>query len=429
MWIVEGEGGEARRLTTLDAARREVTHTGPAILPGGRIVLFSTFTLEPGGERIEAVPTMGGPRSVVLERATSPVWSPTGHLLFTRNGVVLAVPLDAATATVTGTPTPVFPAGLIAAGFSGTTALRVARNGTLAYVPSDSLVSRLVSVARDGAALPLDLPPGNLQTPRLSPDRRRVLVTDSASVLAAWDLERRSREQLTTPSPGTRFGMWSRDGSQLMYRRFNVPTLARSDGSEPPTPIPSATTNDYPSGPGPGADTLLVTRVQPGSLGDVFLLSTIGAFEPKPIVVTSAYEGGPHLSPDQRWIVYAATGGGRTVVFVRRYASPARQWQVSEGAGTQTRWSADGREIYYRDGTSIMAVPFDGSGDEPVMGKATPLFRDDYEYGPGLTIANYDPTPDGRFLMLRGESQGGQLHIVLNWTEELKQIIARGGVR
>jgi Tol biopolymer transport system component len=140
-----------------------------------------------------------------------------------------------------------------------------------------------------------------------------------------------------------------------------------------------------------------VTRTQPGTAGDVFVLSTIGAFQPKPLVVTNAYEGGPHLSPDQRWFVHAATSGNRTAVFVRRYASPARKWQVSEDAGTQARWSADGREVYY--------------------------------YGPGLTIANFDATPDGRFLMIRRESQGGQLHIVLNWTEELKQIIARGGVR
>ena len=109
MWIVDGEGGAARRLTTLDAERGEVWHIAPAILPGGRIAPFSTSTSEPGGERIEAVPTSGGPRSVVLERARSPAWSPTGHLLFTRNGVVLAVPFDALTATVTGTPTPIFP--------------------------------------------------------------------------------------------------------------------------------------------------------------------------------------------------------------------------------------------------------------------------------------------------------------------------------
>jgi hypothetical protein len=44
-------------------------------------------------------------------------------------------------------------------------------------------------------------------------------------------------------------------------------------------------------------------------------------------------------------------------------------------------------------------------------------------------IANYDVTPDGRFLMLRRDAQGGHLGIVLNWTEELKQILARGGVR
>ena len=211
--------------------------------------------------------------------------------------------------------------------------MRVARNGTLAYVPADSLVRRLVSVARDGAAFPLDLPPGNLQTPRLSPDRRRVLVTDSAGVLAAWDLERRLRAELTTPAPVTR------------------PTLDRLGRNRRP--------------PDSGVRaTLRVTRSPVASLGG------------------------------------------------HRY---------------QARWSADGREIYYRDGTSIMAVPFDGSGDEPVMGTA--LFRDDYEYGPGLTIANYDATPDGRFLMLRRESHGGQLRVVLNWTEELKQIIARGGVR
>ena len=31
--------------------------------------------------------------------------------------------------------------------------------------------------------------------------------------------------------------------------------------------------------------------------------------------------------------------------------------------------------------------------------------------------------------MLRRDAQGGQLHLVLNWTEEVKRILARGGVR
>ena len=32
-------------------------------------------------------------------------------------------------------------------------------------------------------------------------------------------------------------------------------------------------------------------------------------------------------------------------------------------------------------------------------------------------------------MMLRRDAQGGHLRIVLNWTEELKQILAKGGVR
>jgi len=57
-----------------------------------------------------------------------------------------------------------------------------------------------------------------------------------------------------------------------------------------------------------------------------------------------------------------------------------------------------------------------------------PLFKDEYDLGQGITIANYDVTPDGRFVLLRRDAAGGSLKLVLNWTEELKQILARGGV-
>ena len=46
-----------------------------------------------------------------------------------------------------------------------------------------------------------------------------------------------------------------------------------------------------------------------------------------------------------------------------------------------------------------------------------------------LSIANYDVTPEGRFIMLRRGANGGRLRVVVHWTEELKQILAAGGVR
>ena len=64
------------------------------------------------------------------------------------------------------------------------------------------------------------------------------------------------------------------------------------------------------------------------------------------------------------------------------------------------------------------------------LGTSDPnLFADDYDFGAGLTVANYDVTPAGRFLMIRRGANGGKLRAVVNWTEELKQILASGGVR
>ena len=76
-----------------------------------------------------------------------------------------------------------------------------------------------------------------------------------------------------------------------------------------------------------------------------------------------------------------------------------------------------------------MGVALDASGAEPVFGKPVPLFRDDYDFGAGASVANYDVTADGRFIMIRRGANGGRLRVVINWTEELKQILASGGVQ
>src|SRR6185503_11228229 len=100
-----------------------------------------------------------GKRSVVLERAITPIWSPTGHLLYGRDGAVWAVPFDPKTASTRGTAVPVIPAGVVGTMRSGSMGLQLSRNGTLVYVPTDFDTKRVVSVGRDGSELSLGLPP------------------------------------------------------------------------------------------------------------------------------------------------------------------------------------------------------------------------------------------------------------------------------
>jgi hypothetical protein len=77
----------------------------------------------------------------------------------------------------------------------------------------------------------------------------------------------------------------------------------------------------------------------------------------------------------------------------------------------------------------MIAAPFDASGAEPAFGKPVALFTDEYDFGLNVSIANYDVTRDGRFIMLRRGTRGGRLRAVINWTEELKHVLTGGGVR
>jgi Tol biopolymer transport system component len=426
LWVGSPQGGEPRALTTLDTARHEVLHVGPTALPGGRKALFSSLTTDPGTERIEAVSIDGGGRSVIVERATAPALSPTGHLLFARDGALLAAPFDSEAARVLGPATPIVPAGVVGAFQSGNMAFAVASNGTLLFLPRDFATQRVVSVARDGRSSILDLPRGQYANPRVSPDGRELVVVVSNSSLETLNLQRGSRGQLTSAAGGTAFPTWSQDGRRVVSRRFNRPAWVSADGSQQGG-LPGALVNDFPSSPGADPDSILVTRIGAETAGDVFLMSLSGKFEPRALVATKAYEGGPQLSPDARWLAYVANQSGMPQVYVRPYPALDRQWQISEGLGFQPRWNTAGREIDYRDGQSLMAVSFDGSRTEPVIAKPTTLFKDEYDMGLGLTTPNYDVTPDGRFILLRRDAQVGNLRIVLNWTEELKQILAKGG--
>jgi Tol biopolymer transport system component len=251
------------------------------------------------------------------------------------------------------------------------------------------------------------------------------MVASDYSHLTVLNLDRGTRSQFTNVLTGNAHCIWNRDGSRIVYRRFNVPFWISADGSDRQGGIQGAVSNDFPSAPGPDPDSVLLTRLQPETSADVFLLSLGGAFEPRPLVSTRAYEGGAQLSPDGRWLGYVSNETGRFEIYLRRFPELDRQWQVSEGGGTQLRWSADGRAIYFRSGANLMAVPFEGDAAEPAMGKPTELFRDEYDMGLSSTNANYDVTADGRFLMLRREPGGGHLRIVLNWTEELKRTLAQ----
>jgi serine/threonine-protein kinase len=362
----------------------------------------------------------------VVVRASTPVLSPTGHLLFERDEAVWAIAFDPERAAASGQATQLLPPTTFASPLYGSLAYRLSSAGTLADLPRRFDDKRVLSIARDGGERALDLPPGPYGIPRISGDGRRLLLEGSRT-LEALDFERGTRTRGAGGTFGTSFATWSSDSERIVYRPFTVPVWVATDGSGRGGAVPSASINDYAAGPGPDPDSILIVKIRPETAGDVFAYSLTGAFPPREPIATPAYEGGPELSPDRRWLVYQSNESGAPEIYVRRYPELDRAWQVSEGGGAQVRWSRDGREIYYRGGGEIMAASFDGSGAAPHLGRPTALFVDEFDFGPGITSPNYDVTPDGRFIFLRRTAFSGRTHVTLNWRPELRRLLAAGG--
>ena len=420
IWFVDPKGGSARQLTVLDAAREETIHAAPNWLDD-RVIVFGSLTNQAGTERIEAVTFDAEPRrTVIVERARWAAWSPTGHLLFDRDGALLAVPFDLGTLKATGPASVVLPAGTVSPNTFGGLAMQVSEDGTLAYSPAGYGNQRIVMVSRDGSSMPLAFPAARFTNPRFSPDGTRLALDENLSSQVVIDLTRGTKIGLQEPAFGSGFVSWNSDGSRLAYRRYNLPYSISADGKRDGAPIKDGGATDYVASAGANPDELLMVRINPDAGGDIYLFSMSGAHAPKVLIAGRGYQGGPQLSPDKRWLAYQSDETGQPEIYVRSYPALERAWQVSVGGGFQPRWGAGGREVLYRAGGPMVAVAFDGRGDAPALGKPQTLFNQAFDYGQGISIANYDVSRDGRLVMLRSEPGVAPFHVIRNWAEGLK---------
>jgi hypothetical protein len=116
-------------------------------------------------------------------------------------------------------------------------------------------------------------------------------------------------------------------------------------------------------------------------------------------------------------MVYTSDEAGPNAIYIRPFPNVnGGKWRVSgANPGIAPRWRADGKEIFYADGSGrIIAVPVKLGDQSPELGPPQVLFPTG-----GLGRAQYEVSRDGtRFLVqARSESRQGDvpLSVVLNW--------------
>jgi dipeptidyl aminopeptidase/acylaminoacyl peptidase len=411
----------------------------PWFLPDGRHFFYVTRTGKVEDEAIYLA-TLDSKDRKRLVTARQAAYAPpasgsdNGHLLFLREGTLLAQALDAKRFELAGEPFPVAEQVDVSFVF-----FSVSANGVLAYHSGSSRNSQLVWFDRGGKSIgtlgqPVDYYFGGLA---LSPDGKRVAVDemDQTSKNDIWllDVARGTHTRFTFDGQSTR-PTWSPDGTRLVFysRRGGSYRKDFRSGNEELLAKPGWLAEDWSH----DGHYLLYTVYDPKNKGDLWVLPDPAGppenHKPMSYLQTPFDERQGQFSPDGHWIAYTSdeSGPGQYQIYVQSFPAGAGKFQVSTGGGgTQPRWCRDGKEIFYlaADG-KLMAVgvqtatKFEVGAPKALFDPLIPRGR-----APPSVFFRYDVTADGKRFLVNSvstapeSSASAPITVVVNWFAALKR--------
>ena len=435
LFKVPATGGRPENIARPDEARQETDFRWPTAVPGTDLVLYTVYgTGGPRQARIVARHLETGATKVVVEGGNSPLYTSSGHLLYSVvPATLMAAPFDVDSLSLAGATVPVLEGFAVIKG-TGAVNIAVAEDGTLAYSRGASGVFQggagFQWMSRAGTPLePIATNVSGPRYPRISPDGRWLVVTIGvANQGQLWviDLTGASQPRQLTFKAHNTMPIWSADGKSIAFTsdRDGQRNLFRiaADGSElEPTRLATSRNQQTAAAWSVDGETLLFEESFSTS-GDLMTLSLKDG-KASVWLKTDFEEGDAALSPDGRWVAYVSDQTGRPEVWVRPFPGPGAPVRVSSDGGAEPRWAQDGTELFYQSGRKMIAAGVSYRESAIEFKPSQVLFEGGFVPYDGNVPRTYDAAKDGKFLMIREAPQvrPRTLVVVLNWFEELRR--------
>ena len=400
---VAASGGAPEPVTRIAAGSGVAAHTQPSLLPDGRSALF-TIVHTDGSTTGGMVNLNDGSVRDLGIRGRGFFYLPQGYLAFRQGTSVLAAAFDPGNPGRVANPVPV----LEDVGTMG----GVAGDGTLVYIPTrGESDARLVWVDRQGRPTAVAGERLDYTHLDLAPDGRRALVNLDSGQIDLIDLQGGTRKML---SPGG-MPIWSSNGERATFRRPGGLQWMPADGSAQAEIVV----------PREGSVVATSWNAATGDLAyydhrafEIWIRSPDGKMR--------RFLGGPgrkrsgRFSPDGKWMAFVSDETGDYQVYVAAYPGPGPTVAVSTKGGLSPIWSANGRELFFRLGSKVLAATMSSAAP---LGFSVPVELFDGPYTLDLKgHQREDVAPDGRFLMVEN-SDDFPIVIVQNWAAELARAV------
>jgi Tol biopolymer transport system component/DNA-binding winged helix-turn-helix (wHTH) protein len=437
---VAAAGGPPTSVTNVEPSRQEIAHFFPYSLPDGRHFLYLTLKKGREGDGIsvgsldsrEARPIL---RSHWKAEYAGNRFGP-GHVLFLRNGTLMAQRFDPERIQLTGEPfaitdivSPPDPS------FNRYPLFSASANGNLCYRIVEE-TTQLVWFDRTGNDLGTIEMPGDKFVPKISPDGRQLALErydPQTGKIVIWlvDLARGASTRLTFNKEDDFAPVWSPDGRHVVFASNRsgqselYMKLASGEGKEELLLHPNYDSYAFPTDWSHDGRYIAYTSTSAKGKQEMWILPIDGDRKPFAFLQTEFDEMYGRFSPDGRWIAYTSNESGKWEVYVRRFKernAAGGKWQVSTHGGIHPVWQGDGKELFYiAADRKLMAVPVNTIGNTTFnAGIPKVLFDTHTSFS---TVLPYAASSDGkRFLVITLSDEKSQpINVLLNWAAELYQ--------
>jgi Tol biopolymer transport system component len=433
---VPAEGGVATAVTRLDKAAGEATHRYPEFLPDGRHFLYLARSAGAGAgaEPVVYAGSIDAPDRKPVVKVASNVAYASGHLLFMRQGVLVAQPFDPGTLATRGEAVAIAANARMDERYSRGS-FSVSTNGVLAY-QTGMLLRRDVLRRYDRSGRALDTL-GESTTffddgsPTISPDgsRAAVAILGERGISGIWLVNTKSgvRSRFTLDDDDHTSAAWLPDGSHLAMEggpeRATRLLLKAADGSGTVEELIERHASSVAACSfSPTGRFLLFTEETEKTGSDILILPLVKGGAPTPLAATAAQEDGAQFSPNGRFVAYSSDATGQVEIYVAAFPRPGDTWQVSLEGGREPRWSRDGKELFFFDRDNwLVAAAVDASASRFEVSAIHSLFQvpsrgSEFNW-------RYDVFPDSEHFLVGTPADDDILSpitLVTDWTRRVK---------
>jgi eukaryotic-like serine/threonine-protein kinase len=447
IWQVSENGGDARRVIATKSGEQAFA---PRRLPGGDWVLFTVARGAGSGRWDEAdivvQSVASGERRVLRKGGSDARYVPTGHLVFGQGATLYAMPFDLDGLKVIGAPVPVVQ-GVRGGSSPGTSSADAfygfSTNGTLVYVPGaygGNALGSLAWVDQSGRRQAINMPAGQYQHPRLSPDGKWLAVerqNGGASDIWLYDVSGTAAERRLTEGGNNRYPVWSGDSAYLVFQsdregdRGVFRQRADGTGVVERLTMPGKEVEHIPEDWSLSEDRLAFSVVS-GSNVELWMwtLADRSAKRVGTLQSTAPFDAVFH--PRGKWIAYTERSSGGVGTYVQAVTSNDR-YQIGrvEDVVHHPLWSHDGKRLIYFPSAAVAVAVEVRTEPTFAVGRPQPLPGDGLPLNvQPSTLLNHDVGPDGRFVTIlaagaaaNAAAVADKIVIVQNWFEELKRLV------